>query len=207
MRRIEQRTSRRRAVVRATVVGALAAAAVFGMAEWLAFRSIASANHELRARLELLRLENERTEQMIARYDEFEREAEVAEAEFAAALAAVPTEAELAGALDDLERVTEASGVSLVRFTPGARPAPLTPGPTPASDAPPLQSRPISVSVRSGFREVRSLLERLAAYPRLLTVESFSMRSSNRGPYTLEASLGMSCYFKRPPAEATPPAK
>ena len=75
-------------------------------------------NDEIRAKLELLRIENERTERMIADYETFKRDAAEVERQFAVAVAAVPDQAELAGALEDLEGVTAASGMSLTRFTP-----------------------------------------------------------------------------------------
>lgn len=181
----------------AVLLGALVGLAAWGGAEATTLGTKAEANGRERAKLEALKAENARTEAMIADYDRFEQEAARTEAEYAVAIAAVPTEAELAGALDDLQRVTAASGVSLARFSP----RPAAPG---APNALGLESRPIDLSLRCGFPEYRALLRRLAEYPRLLTVESFAMRSANDGPYTIEATVGLNCYFKPAPAAATP---
>ena len=183
---------------RAVVAGIAAACAVFGAAEWQVMQERAAENARLAARRDALRIENARTEQMIVGYDEFARESDRLEREFAAALEAVPTEAELAGAVDDLERVAAASGVNLVRFVPAT---PRAPG-AKSGPAVTVQSRPITIGVRCAFDDYRELLSRLAAYPRLLTVESFSMKSASAGRYSLEATIGLNCYFKQVPAEA-----
>lgn len=190
----------RRRALRAIVAGLAAATVLYALVEWQLFQARAAENETLRAKLDLIRLDNANTEQMIADYDDFKTEADAVEARFATALAAVPTEAELAGALDDLQRVTAASGVSLVRFTPSAPTAKPVSPPTAA-----VQARPITVAVRCSFDDYRDLLTRLAAYPRLLTVESFSMKGASSGKYTIEASIGLNCYFKEAPPESLAP--
>lgn len=188
-------------------LGLLAGAALAAAGEWALVGPRTEANTKLGGQLERLRAENRKTELMVADYDAFRRDAAEIERRFASALASVPTEAELAAALQDLERVAAASGVSLVRFAPGApaRAPAATPVKGGAAAAAPVQisARPISVVVRSGFRDFRALLERLSTYPRLLTVDGFTMKSSNAGGYTLEASIALKCYFKQtPPAAA-----
>lgn len=194
------------------IAAGLAVAAVLYIAgEWALMQPRASENEDLVAKLEVLRIENARTEQMIAGYGDFKHEADEVERRFDTALAAVPTEAELASVLEDLEAVTSASGVSLVRFTPATAASPRAPAPakSDAHAASParvtVESRPIAAVVRCGFDDYRELLARLASYPRLLTVESFSMKSAAAGRYTVEAAVEMNCYFKKAPAEALAP--
>jgi Tfp pilus assembly protein PilO len=188
---------------RTAVAGLLAGVALLGLAEWLSFGARARANADLATRLGTLQAENARTEEMIARYDEFEREADRIEAEYQSALLAVPTEAELAGALDDLERVTGSAGVELVRFVPGPLAAPKPNAPTTAAPTgPAIQSRPITAVVRCSFAGFRDLLGRLAAYPRLLTVESFAMRPATDGRYSVETTVAMNCFYKQAPDAA-----
>lgn len=195
--------SPRSTALKAIVAGLAAAAVLYGLGEWQLFQARAAENETLRARLDLIRLDNANTELMIADYDDFKSEADAVEARFATALSAVPTEAELAGALDDLQRVTAASGVSLIRFTPSGSTATPASSPTapPASSAA-VHARQITVAVRCSFDAYRDLLARLAAYPRLLTVESFSMKGASAGEYTIEASIGLNCYFKEAPPES-----
>ncbi len=193
-------SSPRSRALKAAVAGLAVASALYALGEWQLFQARAAENETLRAKLDLIRLDNANTEQMIAGYDDFKREADEVEARFATALAAVPTEAELAGALDDLQRVTAASGVSLVRFTPAAPSAKPASPPTAA-----VQARQITVAVRCSFDDYRELLARLAAYPRLLTVESFSLKGASAGEYSIDASIGLNCYFKKAPPESVAP--
>jgi hypothetical protein len=193
---------------RTVVAGAALGTLVLLVGEWSLVQPRVRANDDLRAKVDALRVENARTETMIAEYERFKREAEEVERQFAAALESVPSEAELAGALEDLEQVTKASGVNLVRFTP--QPAPRPPIAKPATarpaagkpavvTAPPvaLQARSITIALRGRFAEVRGLLERLAGYERLLTVEGLKLRTATLGPYTLEATVDLKCYYKR----------
>ena len=114
------------------------------------------ANDEAEAALALIRADNDRTEQLLSDYDAFKRDAEDTERRFSQAIAAVPTEAELAGALQDLEGVTRDAGVSLVRFAPAAprdngssRNTPVAPKPgVPAQPQPSINARQIAVVVR-----------------------------------------------------------
>jgi Tfp pilus assembly protein PilO len=174
------------------VVAALAIAAF----ELLAVQSIHNESARTRQALAKLRDENAKTERMVADYDAFKRSAEQVDRDFDVAIAAVPEEAELASALEDVERVTAAAGVNLVRFTPsaaarGAKPA------TKAAGGVALGARPVAILVRSSFSGYRDLLDRLATYPRLLTVERFAMRSSPSEDYSLEASITLNCYYKK----------
>ena len=195
---------------RTVVAGAALGTLMLLVGEWSLVQPRVRANDDLRERVDALRVENARTETMIAEYERFKREAEEVERQFAAALESVPSEAELAGALEDLEQVTKASGVNLVRFTP--QPAPRPPAARPATArsavgkppvvaAPPvaLQARSITIALRGRFAEVRGLLERLAGYERLLTVEGLKLRTATLGAYTLEATVDLKCYYKRLP--------
>lgn len=178
-----------RAIVAGLVLGTLALLA----SEWLVVRPRVEENAVARARLEVLEIENERTERMIADYERFKREAEEIEQQFAVAVEAVPSEAELAGALEDLEGVTTASGMRLVRFAPQAD------APAPASASAAIRSQPITIALRGTYVDFQRLLGRLAGYERLLTVEGFRMRSATAGPFTLEATVDLKCYFKQAP--------
>ena len=193
---------------RTVVAGAALGTFLLLVGEWSLVQPRVHANDDLRAKVDALRVENARTETMIAEYERFKREAEEVERQFAAALESVPSEAELAGALEDLEQVTKASGVNLVRFTPQAAPRPPATRPATARSAagkppvvatPPvaLQARSITIALRGRFAEVRGLLERLAGYERLLTVEGLKLRTATLGPYTLEATVDLKCYYKR----------
>ncbi len=196
-----------RPIATGVIAGALAAS-LFG---WFVVRPRMRANDEAEAALALIRADNDRTEQLLSDYDAFKRDAEDTERRFSQAIAAVPTEAELAGALQDLEGVTRDAGVSLVRFAPAAlrdngssRNTPVAPKPgVPAQPQPSINARQIAVVVRCGFGDYQSLLGRLASFPRLLTVEGFRMRSANRDGFTIEASLTLNCYYKQAPPIAT----
>lgn len=195
----------------ALVTGGLAVLSgllAWGVVEYVAIRPLSADADRLAVELKAVRDENGRTEAMIANYEAFRLEAERVEADYAEALAAVPSEAELAAALADVERVTGASGVKLVAFEP----AKVTPKP-PVAKAPdaatastppvPVEARSVSVRIHSRYEPTQSLLDRLAGYPRLLTVESFTLRALNTGVYTTEASLTLNCYYKVAPAAAS----
>lgn len=188
---------------RAPLAGLAAGLLLAATGEWALVGSLAAENDELRGRLAALQTENAKIERMIADYETFKRDAAEIEARFATALEAVPSEAELTGALQDLEQVTRATGVDLVRFTPGALPR-ATKKPAGRGQTEAVAARPITIVVRSTFSDFRSLLDRIALYPRLLTVEGFSMRSTTNGRYTLEASVRLNCYYKQAPAEPQP---
>jgi Tfp pilus assembly protein PilO len=198
----------RRSIVLAASFGVLAGLVAWGALEVIAIRSLAADADRLSSELQAVRDENSRTESMIANYEAFRVEAERVEADYADALAAVPSEAELAAALADVERVTGASGVKLVAFEPG-KPAPIAAvakAPTATGDPAPsatVEARPVAVVIHSRYEPTQLLLDRLATYPRLLTVESFSLRSHNSGAYTTEASLILNCYYKVAPPTAT----
>jgi Tfp pilus assembly protein PilO len=181
----------------AVLAGLFVGAVVYAAAELALLQPRAADNATLAAEVEVVRIDNARTEQMVGDYDAFRAEADRVEAEFRATLEAVPTEAELATALEDVEGVTAASGVSLVRFVPGAG-APAPPAAT-GSDGVRIEARPITASVRCTFGEFRDLLGRLATYPRLLTVEGFTMKSATSGRFTIEATVAMNCYYKQAP--------
>jgi len=192
--------------VRPLLVGLLVGTMAIAVGEWAVIQPRAERNRVMLLQLDALRGENRRAEDLLADYKTFKHSAEEVEREYTAALDSVPTEAELAGALKDIETVTEAAGVSLVRFTPetkkdasAVRPAASKGG---ASPAPVITTRPISVVVRCGFADYQSLLGRLATYPRLLTVEGFRMRSANCSGYTIEASISLNCYYKPTTPEA-----
>ncbi len=202
---LDKKSGRRRTVALAAGLGVVA-----GLLSWVALeigliRPLASEADRLATELQRVRDDNGRTEAMIANYEAFRREAESVEAEYAEALAAVPSEAELAAALADVERVTGAAGVRLVAFEPAkATPKPPPPMPAtgqePAVSQPVVEARPVSVVIHTRYEPTQALLDRLATYPRLLTVESFSLKSHNSGAFTTEASLTLNCYFKTAPA-------
>ena len=83
----------------------------------------------------------------------------------------------------------------LVRFTPERAAAA-------GGAAAALQVRRVTVVVRGGYRELESLLASLGTYSRLLTVESFSAQTAKDGGHALEATIGLSCYFKTSPPAA-----
>ncbi len=97
---------RRRTVALAAGLGVVAGLLAWAALEIGLIRPLASEADRLAAELQRVRDDNGRTEAMIANYEAFRREAESVEAEYAEALAAVPSEAELAAALADVERVT-----------------------------------------------------------------------------------------------------
>ncbi len=202
---------RRRTVALAAGLGVVAGLLAWAALEIGLIRPLASEADRLAAELQRVRDDNGRTEAMIANYEAFRREAESVEAEYAEALAAVPSEAELAAALADVERVTGASGVRLVAFEP-AKATPKQPSPVPATgEEPPIsqpvvEARPVSVVIHTRYEPTQALLDRLATYPRLLTVESFSLKSHNSGAYTTEASMTLNCYFKTAPSTIASPA-
>jgi Tfp pilus assembly protein PilO len=204
--RRNQYTKRTTAV--AAALGLLAGLLMWCALEFVSIRPLATDADRLAAELQAVRDENGRTESMIANYEAFRVEAERVEADYADALAAVPSEAELAAALADVERVTGASGVRLVAFEPAKlAPKPAAAIPTNATGAPApqavVEARPVAVVIHSRYEPTQSLLDRLATYPRLLTVESFTLRSHNTGAYTTEASLTLNCYYKVAPPAAT----
>ncbi len=203
----KNRDSRRTTAV-AAALGLLAGLLIWGVLEFVSIRPLAADADRLAAELQAVRDENGRTESMIANYETFRLEAERVEAEYSDALAAVPSEAELAAALADVERVTGASGVKLVAFEPAKiSPKPSVAKSSNAAGAPApqaaVEARPVSVVIHSRYEPTQSLLDRLATYPRLLTVESFSLRSHNTGAFTTEASLILNCYYKVAPPAAT----
>lgn len=203
----KNRDLRRTAAV-AAALGLLAGLFIWGVLEFVSIRPLAADADRLAAELQAVRDENGRTESMIANYETFRLEAERVEADYSDALAAVPSEAELAAALADVERVTGASGVKLVAFEPGkqAPKAAVAKAPTAAGAPEPqatVEARPVAVVIHSRYEPTQSLLDRLATYPRLLTVESFSLRSHNTGTFTTEASLILNCYYKVAPPAAT----
>lgn len=198
----------RRTTAVAAALGLLAGLLVWGVLEFVSIRPFAADADRLAAELQAIRDENGRTESMIANYEAFRVEAERVEADYADALAAVPSEAELAAALTDVERVTGASGVRLVAFEPAKlalKPAVAKSSNAAGAPAPPaaVEARPVAVMIHSRYEPMQSLLDRLATYPRLLTVESFSLRSHNTGTFTTEASLTLNCYYKVAPPAAT----
>lgn len=203
----KNRDSRRTTAV-AAALGLLAGLLIWGVLEFVSIRPLSADADRLAAELRAVRDENGRTESMIANYETFRLEAERVEADYSDALAAVPSEAELAAALADVERVTGASGVKLVAFEPAkVAPKPAVAKSSNAQRAPApqaaVEARPVSVVIHSRYEPTQSLLDRLATYPRLLTVESFSLRSHNTGAFTTEASLILNCYYKVAPPAAT----
>lgn len=200
----------RRSIVLAACLGVLAGLFTWGVLEFVVIGPLAADADRLSSDLQAVRDENSRTESMIANYEAFRVEAERVEADYAEALSAVPSEAELAAALADIERVTGASGVKLVAFEPAkqASKAAVTKGTT-ASGAPApqptIEARPVAVVIHSRYEPTQSLLDRLSTYPRLLTVESFSLRPHNTAGYTTEASLTLNCYYKVAPPESSTP--
>lgn len=198
----------RNLLLRSVAAGLLTGMAALAMFCWVVVSPRARANDEAAAALASLHEENERTERALADYEAFKRDADATDKRFTDAIAAVPTEAEFAGALQDIETLTKASGVSLVRFAPAAPSIPPAGPPKPGKSpngavVAPVTARPIAVVVRCGFDDFQSLLGRLAAYPRLLTVESFRMRGANRDGFTVEAALTLDCYYKPAPDAAT----
>lgn len=204
----------RRSIVLAACFGVLAGLLAWGALEFVAIRPLSADADRLASELQAVRDENGRTESMIANYEAFRVEADRVEADYAEALAAVPSEAELAAALSDVERVTGASGVKLVAFEPGklapkpvvAKAPTVTGAPAPSAT---VEARSVAVLIHSRYEPTQQLLDRLATYPRLLTVESFSLRSHNTGAYTTEASLILNCYYKVAPpvVPATAPGR
>jgi Tfp pilus assembly protein PilO len=197
---------RTKALVLAVVAGLALAG---GVEVWLVAPA-AETNASLQSELDRLTADNARTEEMIADYEQFKRDADEVQRRFDEAIAAVPSEAELAAALDDLQRVTEATGVYLVRFSPGPAPTPRpapAPGSPDAQQVPAVSARPIVAVVRSDFEGFRRLLVRLAEYPRLLTVEGFTMRPSTDQRFAVEASVSLNCYFKRTPVPPGAPGR
>lgn len=198
--------SKRRAIVIAAVAGVTAGLAAWGALEVTVIRPLRQDGDRVETGLRAVRDEIGRTEAMIANYEAYRAEAESVESEYAEALSAVPSEAELAAALADVERVTGASGIRLVAFEPAkAAPKPAATaspnGGTAAPLPPAVQARPVAVILHSRYEPTQSLFDRLARYPRLLTVESFTLRSIGTGTFTTEAALTLNCYYKVAPPE------
>lgn len=194
----------RRHLVLTGLLASLLVVAGCGAVEFFLVQPASADNQRLASELASLSEENRRTEAMVANYEQFRDEAARVEAEYAETLSAIPSEAELAAALNDLEDVTRASGVKLIGFTPSKvppKPA-ATSGASTAAPPSPVDSRQIAVAVHSRYDALHALLDRLATYPRLLTVESFSVRSANAEGYTAEATLTLNCYFKVAPQPA-----
>jgi Tfp pilus assembly protein PilO len=195
-----------RARLLALAAGVAVGLVLAALCEWQVVQPLVAENERVAAELAAARSENERTEQMVADYETFKADAEAIERQFAVALEAVPTEAELAGALQDLERVAEASGVDLVRFSP----TPPTSSANAAGDTHggvQVSAAPISVVVRADFATYKNLLARVASYPRLLAVDGFTVRAARSGSHTLEAALSLKGYYKQAPVAAGTPTR
>jgi len=211
--------------VKAIGIGLAVGAVLFAIGDYTLVWGTTDAVANMRTQLAALESDNGKIEAMVepSAYEAFKQQCAEEEKEFQTALEAVPSEAELAAALKDLENVMGSTGVNMIRFTPG--PAPAKPAPAPAPDATPgkpgeapappqvqISARPIEVEVAANFRSYQALLNALAGNQRLLTVEGFTMStlpggSDARSRVTLKAKLALKGYFKQIPEAATPPAK
>ncbi|MCC6743951.1 MAG: hypothetical protein IT175_08820 [Acidobacteria bacterium] len=211
--------------VRAILAGAGIGVLLAAGGEFAMVRAKAAETASLRTMLQAKSRENADLEAIIGTpeaYDAFKAQCDAELLEFDEALAAVPSEQELAAALTDLEGVMKASGVNLVSFSPGKATAPAAPATDKPADpkpkatdpsaapqaAPAIQARPIDVTVLASFRSYQALLNALAGHPRVLTTEGFTMTSSTeRPPYTIKSKLALKVYFKGVAPEAAKTAK
>lgn len=200
------------------LAGLAAGLVLFALGDWAIVWGLSTKAANRRTQLAALARENADLEALIGTpeaYDEFKRACEQEQQQFDQALSVVPSEAELASALEDLREVMERTKVDLVSFTPAPapQPSPAKPASKPAAPgavpvAPPpfqLQARAIDVTCRADFRGYQALLSALAGNQRLLTTEGFSMQSipMERG-FTLRSRMSLRCYFKAVPAAAAP---
>ena len=205
-----------RRLVRPLIAGLAAGLLLGALGDYLVVWPESAKAANRRTQLAALARENEDLESLIGTpeaYDAFKRSCDAEQQQFDQALSIVPSEAELAAALEDLRSVMTRAKVDLVSFTPAPLPPPgpaaAKPSPKPGQPVPPpppiqIQARTIDVTARADFRSYQALLAALAGNQRLLTTEGFSMQSipAERG-FTLRSRMTIRCYFKTfPPAPA-----
>jgi Tfp pilus assembly protein PilO len=179
-----------RGAVAATVIGIAGAVAV----ELVVVTPIATERDGRLAAGAAVAAENRANEAVLVGYEAFLREKGDVDRRFEAAISAVPTDAEMASVLDSIGALAAQARMHLVSFTPDVQ--------KPPSGAP-LEPRSARFLVRGGFDQLKTFVRSLGDYPRLLTIESISVKTSAKEGYTLEAAVAITCYFKKTPIAAT----
>lgn len=178
-----------RPLAAATVLGLLVAGAI----ELLTVRPLLTSRDETLAARNALALANRESEQTLVGYEEFLRQKADVDRRYEAVTEAIPTDAELASVLESVRALASGAGMQLASFSPEP--------PRPRAGAA-LEQRRVDAVVRGSFEQLKSLLRELGQFPRMLTVESVSVRESSRPGFTLEAALTVTCYSKAAPPGA-----
>jgi Tfp pilus assembly protein PilO len=174
-------------------VTALALAACLA-GEWALVRPVAASRDHVRSERLQLQRENAESEAVLARYEQFLAEKEATDARYREVTAAIPSEAELPAVLEALRSLAIDSRVQLVRFTPTSTAKQL---PARKKAAETLARCPIRVDVRGNYQDVKNLFLALSSCSRLLTVDRFDARTAKAAGASLDASLDLTCYFRR----------
>jgi hypothetical protein len=157
--------------------------------------------------------ENAENERTLVDYAEFLKQVEETDKRYQAATEKIPVEEQLPSVLDSVQTLSAGSGVHVASFTPDQlKSAPATSTASTAPKGAPqlvLHDRNIRVVTRSNYPGLENLFRSFSEFDRLLTVTRFSARSTNgvAGSFTMETTLGLSCYYKEEPKPGAPAAQ
>jgi len=190
------RRAQRVAIRFALVLGVAVCAAT--VVEVAYVRDVEARHAEIDGRAQHLARQNEADEATLVGYETFLETKEETEHRFEQATSAIPTRAELASVLGSVRDLATESGMRLTTFTPPSSPA------EPEADG--LFRFKVTAVVHGRYPSLRQFYESVAAFPRLLTIDSFSASQSPDQSGDLVATLGLTCYYKSiaPPAVAAP---
>jgi Tfp pilus assembly protein PilO len=141
-----------------------------------------------------LAAKNAADEATLVGYDAFLASKEETDRRFAVATAAIPTQAELASVLGAVRDLATTSRMRLVSFAPV--------GGTAIREADDLYRFKATAVLRGRYADLRRFFDSVATFPRLLTVDTFIAGQTQSPEGTLDATIGLTCYYKAIPEPA-----
>ncbi len=146
---------------------------------------------ELTATRDRLAAKNAEDEATLVGYEAFLKTKAETDKRYEEATEAIPTQAELASVLGAVRDLATESRMRLVSFSPV--------GGTGAREADDLYRFKATVVLRGRYSDLRMFFDSVANFPRLLTVDTFSAGQTPSPEATLDASMGLTCYYKALP--------
>jgi Tfp pilus assembly protein PilO len=182
---------RDRRLVRPAIVAVLLAVASAATGERVLVSPVVDECDSVRAERDRLAARNAADEATLAGYEAFLKQKEDTDRRFAEATAAIPTQAEIASVLGAVRDLATDSQMRLVSFSPAGGHA--------TKEADGLYRIKASAVLRGRYSDLRTFFDSVADFPRLLAVDSFSATRTQASEGSLDATIGLTCFYKALP--------
>jgi type IV pilus assembly protein PilO len=149
---------------------------------------------QLRPELATLQREVAQNRTILADLMKFRREAAELEARLTALKDRLPSEREMPGLYRTLSDAAAASGLGMSLFQP-----------RPVTTHEVYTEIPITVTGEAGYHQIGEFLEKVARFPRVVTVNEMKMTTGPRARVLVKADLVLATYMYRPIGSPPPP--